>query len=137
VPHVKCPSCATVVRYADGYDPICPNCGFRGPAPGRVGRPDLAGAPAGSWAQQVQPPPNEAPENGMAIGALVCGIAGFVVGITAPIAVILGIVALNQRVDGAGRGMAITGIVLGGLVTLAYLLAVLFFFAVLRAIFGG
>lgn len=125
MPQVKCPACATVVTYVEGYDPICPKCGFRGPAPPR-GQPV---APTFSPLQDGQAPVSLAPENGMAIAALVCGLVGFLVGLTAPIAVILGVVALNQRVDGSGRAMAITGIVLGALVTIGYLLLFLFIMA--------
>lgn len=89
-------------------------------------------APVFSPLPDGQVPANQAPENGMAVAALVCGIAGLLVGITAPIAVVLGIVALNQRVDGSGRGMAIAGIVLGALVTLGFIL----FFMFIAALFA-
>lgn len=54
--------------------------------------------------------------NGLAITALCCGIAGFVP-FAAVVAIVLGIVALNQlkRVVQSGRGMAVAGIVLGAL----------------------
>ena len=129
MPQVKCPSCATIVTHAAGYDPICPNCGFRGPAPSRPGAPAAYATPLFSSPPDTQLSAQQAPQNGLAIGALVCGITGFLVGITAPIAVILGIIALNQRVDGSGRGMAIAGIVLGALVTIGYLLFFMFIVA--------
>lgn len=52
--------------------------------------------------------------NGLAIAALCCGIAGLFP-VAAVVAIVLGVVALNQlkyRIQ-RGRGMAITGIVLG------------------------
>jgi hypothetical protein len=65
--------------------------------------------------------------NGLAIAALCCGIAGFVP-FAAVVAIVLGIVALNQlkRVVQAGRGMAVAGIVLGAIwiVGIAALLAI-------------
>jgi uncharacterized protein DUF4190/putative regulator of septum formation len=61
----------------------------------------------------------EVKTNGLAIAALICGLAGFVVGISAPVAVGLGIAALVQikRRGEQGTGLAVGGIVTGGLVT--------------------
>ncbi|GAB10437.1 hypothetical protein GOARA_056_01850 [Gordonia araii NBRC 100433] len=60
--------------------------------------------------------------DGLAIASLVCGALGLTCCLTGPIALILGIMSLrNQNRDGTGggsnRGMAIAGIVLGGLAT--------------------
>ncbi len=59
--------------------------------------------------------------NGLAIAALCCGIAAFVplVGV---VAIVLGVVALHQLRSGhhRGRGLAVTGIVLGALGSLAW-----------------
>ena len=80
----------------------------------------------GQPAQLAQPglpfaPPGPASRNGLAIAALCCGIAAFIplVGV---VAIVLGVVALHQLRGGfqRGRGMAITGIVLGALGTLAW-----------------
>ena len=131
MPQVKCPSCATIVTYATGHSPVCPDCGFREPAPIQPGAPGVT--PVFSPLPDGQVPANNAPENGMAIAALVCGVAGFMVFFTGPVAVILGIVALNQRVDGAGRGMAIAGIVLGSLVTIGAILLFVFIFSMMGA----
>jgi hypothetical protein len=60
----------------------------------------------------------------MAIGSLATGIGGFCVPIAAPVAVGLGIAALVQikkRQDN-GKGMAIAGLILGGLTTVGWLL---------------
>jgi uncharacterized protein DUF4190/putative regulator of septum formation len=60
--------------------------------------------------------------NGLATAALVTGIGGFLVGISAPVAVGLGIAALVQirkRQEG-GKGQAIAGLVLGALVTIGW-----------------
>ena len=55
--------------------------------------------------------------NGMAIAALVCGIAGFLCGLTGILAIIFGFVAKGQirQSNGTqrGDGMATAGIVLG------------------------
>jgi hypothetical protein len=58
--------------------------------------------------------------NPLAIASLVCGLGGLVVGITAPIGVILGIIALMQikKRKESGTAMAVVGIVVGGLLTL-------------------
>lgn len=137
MPKARCPNCGTIVTHATGYDPICPTCGFGREAANRApaAPPAFSAPPEAPGYGFSSPPTDQAmgpPQNGAAIGALVCGIAGFVVGITAPVAIVLGIVALNQRVDSSGRTMAIIGIVLGALVTIGYIL----FFMFLAAIFG-
>jgi hypothetical protein len=71
--------------------------------------------------QPPPPPPSPgAPSpgqgtNGLAIASLVCGILGWLCGIGAILAIILGFVAKNQiRTSGqSGDGMATAGIVLG------------------------
>jgi hypothetical protein len=69
---------------------------------------------------QPPPPPVPRPVSNVAMTSMVLGIAGVVVGvclcgIPQVIAVIFGHMGLNQTQDGrlAGRGMAITGLVLG------------------------
>jgi hypothetical protein len=54
----------------------------------------------------------------------VCGLGGFFIGISAPVAIGLGIAALVQisRRQQTGKGMAIAGLVIGSLVTLGYIL---------------
>lgn len=130
MPKAKCPSCGTIVTYQAGYSPICPTCGFGKGAAQPAQRP---AAPAPAFSELPPEAPPAQPQNGLAIAALVCGIAGFLVGITAPVAIVLGIVALNQRVDSAGRAMAIAGIVLGAVLTIGFILILLFF----AALFGS
>ncbi|MGW7687026.1 DUF4190 domain-containing protein [Kribbella sp. NPDC054772] len=62
--------------------------------------------------------------NGLATAALVTGLGGIFVGLSAPVAIGLGIAALVQikRRGQAGKGMAIAGLVIGSLVTLGYAL---------------
>jgi hypothetical protein len=62
--------------------------------------------------------------NGLAIASLATGIGGFCIGLASPVAVGLGIAALTQikRRGGDGKGMAIAGLVLGGLGTIGWLL---------------
>lgn len=64
--------------------------------------------------------------NALAIAALVCGLGGIVVGLSAPVAIGLGIAALVQisRRPQAGKGMAIAGVVIGALVSLGYALLI-------------
>nr|WP_238350673.1 DUF4190 domain-containing protein [Kribbella shirazensis] len=68
--------------------------------------------------------PGQGGTNGLATAALVCGLGGFVVGVSAPVAIGLGIAALVQisRRQQTGKGMAIAGLVIGSLVTLGYAL---------------
>lgn len=74
---------------------------------------------------------------GLAVASMVVGIVSFFIGwcgwfIPLPITgLVLGIVALQKanRGQAGGKGMAITGIVLGGLATLASILAIIAFLA--------
>jgi hypothetical protein len=102
--------------------------------PPHPGHPDFPGQ-AGQPGQPSQPgqvdqygpgglpfaPTGPPRRNGLAIAALCCGVAGLipVVGV---VAIVLGVIALHQLRGGfqRGRGMAITGIVLGALATLAW-----------------
>jgi hypothetical protein len=68
------------------------------------------------------------------IVALVCGILGFLTGITAIPALIFGIIGVvnsGEGTDYGGEGMGIAGIVLGGLVILLFIAML----AILAAIF--
>ena len=66
--------------------------------------------------------------NGMAIAAMVCGICGFLCLIPGVVGIILGGVSLPQikRSGQAGRGMAITGMVMGVLWIVAFILLIIF-----------
>jgi hypothetical protein len=77
------------------------------------------------WKPPPPPPYPAAPQQGLAAASLVLGIVSITVGwccsfgvITAPVAVVLGIVALvqikNDPKKNAGKGMAIGGIATGG-----------------------
>ncbi|MFD7153908.1 DUF4190 domain-containing protein [Kribbella sp. NPDC059898] len=61
--------------------------------------------------------------NGLATAALICGLGGLVIGITAPVAIGLGIAALVQikHRNQEGKGMAIAGLAIGAVLTLAYI----------------
>ncbi|MEV6411660.1 DUF4190 domain-containing protein [Kribbella sp. NPDC051718] len=69
--------------------------------------------------------------NALAIASLVCGLGGLVVGITAPIGVILGIIALVQikAKKESGTAMAVVGMIVGGLITLFGIVLILAFVA--------
>lgn len=89
--------------------------------------------PQGPGAAHYQPAPHRpAPRtflpmppgtNSSAVAALICGVAGTFVGITAIPAVILGHKARREirRTGEQGDGMALAGLVLGWLVTAAFL----------------
>ncbi|MFT4202161.1 DUF4190 domain-containing protein, partial [Gordonia sp. (in: high G+C Gram-positive bacteria)] len=105
-----------------------PPTGYQAPVPqpgyGTAPTPDPYAAAYGYQAYPVA----AASTSGLAIAALVTGLAGLVLcGFTGPIALILGIVALKQANDAVApnssdKPMAITGIVLGGLMTLGWVL---------------
>lgn len=97
-----------------------------GPVPPQYGVPQY-GAPPG------YAPPNgygygypasQGGTNGLAIAAMICGICGFACLVPGLVGIILGIVSLPQikRNEQSGRGMAITGIVLGSLWIVAFIL---------------
>lgn len=69
--------------------------------------------------------------NGLAIAALVCGILwGF--GVLAVLALVFGIIALQQikKREESGRGLAIAGIILGGIGVLGAISSIIFVVAV-------
>jgi rRNA maturation protein Nop10 len=99
------------------------------------------GATPGAWT----PPPAPAPmpgmgypgiqgqEKGLATAALICGILSLVCfTLLGPVAIVLGIMALNKAKNdparyGAGRGMAIGGIATGSVATFLFFLVILLF----------
>ncbi len=67
--------------------------------------------------------------NGMAVAAMVLGIASFVFWICCIPAIILGIVSLNQiknNPEMEGKGMAMAGLICGGIVLILGILVVIF-----------
>lgn len=135
MPKAKCPTCATVVSYVAGYDPICPSCGFRGtaPAPPVATTPTWIPAPTPGAAAGPAPVPHSqatvqpaGPQQGMAVGAFVCGLVGFAIPPLSLVAVILGAVAMSNadrdpRSHG-GKGLAVAGLILGIIVGVFWLL---------------
>jgi hypothetical protein len=100
-----------------GPDTWQPAAGPSGPTGWPPPRPDQGGQPPYGWAPAY---PGNAGTNGFAIAAFVLAIPPvcmFTVGVGSLLGVIFGIIGLRQtRRDGSrGRGMAITGIVLGAL----------------------
>jgi hypothetical protein len=85
----------------------------------------------GAWPQPYgygYPGGNSGGNNGLAIASLATGLGGFCVPFASPVALGLGIAALVQikrrQVD--GKGMAIAGLVLGALVTIGWILYIVF-----------
>jgi Domain of unknown function (DUF4190) len=105
---------------AAGYPPPPPGYG---PPPGYA--PPPAGYPAPDYAAYGPPAQKTNP---LAIGSLVASLVGFVpfcfFGIGSLIGIVLGIVALNQikQKGEGGRGLAIAGIIVGGVSLLASLI---------------
>lgn len=77
--------------------------------------------------------------NGMAVASMVLGIVSVCIGICAPIALILGLVALSQikKTGQPGKGMAITGVILGAIFTFLMIIGIIMQFAMGIAIMGG
>lgn len=92
------------------------------PAPLSVPAPMAPNAP--QLHQVVYPAhvPIQAPTNGMATASLVLGILGFFLPILSILALIFGGIGISNANQGAtGKGLAITGLVLGIIGTLALL----------------
>lgn len=82
-------------------------------------------------------PAGGAPADGLAIASMVCGILGLFLFFPAIPAVVLGIISLGRfKRDPqyrTGKGMAIAGVILGGLVILAFIIILL----IVLAFLGG
>ena len=80
-----------------------------------------------------------APRNTLALITLILGIAGFFTGITGLAAIVTGHISLGQikKSGEEGRGLALTGLILGYVTVGLTILAVLFFVVVFGALFAG
>jgi len=80
------------------------------------------------------------PNNGMATASMVLGLIGFFAcGVTSVLAIIFGHVAQAQikRTGEGGSGMAVTGLILGYIVTLGWILFWIFYIGLWAAIVGS
>jgi uncharacterized membrane protein len=82
--------------------------------------------------QPYQAYPPVRPTNGLAVAALVCGIAAFVTGFTCIPAIICGHMARRQirRTGEQGDGLAVAGLILGYVSVVLFIVAVLALVAV-------
>jgi Domain of unknown function (DUF4190) len=75
-------------------------------------------------------PPMAPSSSGLAITSMICGILGLCVGLLGVVAVICGHIALSQIKSSAGRltgrGMALTGLILGYIEIALMLLIIIF-----------
>ena len=97
------------------------------PPPGGYGYPPPAPGGSGGY-----PPGTGYPQpvgtNGFAIAALACALVGLVCfGTGSFLGIVFGFIALNQikRTGQNGRGMAITGIVIGAVITVGWVILIL------------
>jgi hypothetical protein len=94
------------------------------------------------YSAAVPPPPPFSPayahpalgpsrSNGPAVTSLVCGIAGIIPFVPSLLAMVFGLVGLNRakQLGGAGRGMAISGLILGVLGLVVWTLGFTLFFS--------
>lgn len=77
--------------------------------------------------------------SGLAIASLVTSLVSFLLPITAPVGLVLGILALNgiKRDGTQGRGLAIGGIAVGGVMTLAFVFGVIALLGLIAAFPGS
>lgn len=76
-------------------------------------------------------PPPQNRTNGMALASLICSVAGLVTcALSSVVGVILGVVALGQikKTGEEGRGMALAGVIVGGVVTALMIVGVILYF---------
>ncbi|GAA1149855.1 hypothetical protein GCM10009630_55290 [Kribbella jejuensis] len=66
--------------------------------------------------------------NGLATASLICSLAGLLIGLSAPVGIVLGIIALSQikKRNQDGKGMAIAGVIIGSVLTVGTILLFLF-----------
>jgi hypothetical protein len=96
------------------------------------GQPTYGQPPAGQppYGQTGYPAPGGYPPprktNGLAIAALVCSLAAFVTCISAPVGIVLGVIALSQikKTGEEGRGMALAGVWIGSIFTALAVIAI-------------
>lgn len=132
---------------SSGYPPSQPPPGYPPGYPPQSSAPPGypgAGYPPGYPPQTYAPGgypgtpyPAQLPNESLAIPAMVLGLVGIMCGITAPVGLIMGIISLSRINRSAntlgGRGMAITGIVVGGIITALMVIYLIFVVAVLRS----
>src|SRR5271165_4636987 len=72
-------------------------------------------------------PANPPPTSGLAIASLVCGVAGVLICVSAPVGLVLGIIARNRIKQSAGRlsgsGLALAGIITSSVTAAVFLMA--------------
>ena len=101
------------------------------PVPGS--QPPPAYPPPGYPAPGGYPPPGYPPRagtNGMAIGSLVCSVAGLACyGIPSIVGIVLGVVAMNQikQTGQEGRGMALAGVIVGGVAVVLWIIGIILY----------
>ena len=90
--------------------------------------------------QQPYPPyaayPPAPPTNGLAIAALVCGVGGFVIGLSFIPAIICGHLARRQirQTGEQGAGMALAGLILGYVGTALFIVLIAVFVLIMNKI---
>jgi hypothetical protein len=146
------PQPGTPPPYGGQPQPGQPQYGTYGPPPGAYGPPPGGysggpyGPPPGGYSgtgPYGQPGPYgwpARPTNSLAIAALSCGIGQIIAGPLAGIpAIILGFMSMSQieRSGEQGRGMAITGAVLGIVGTILFIVLILFIVAAFHRVEQG
>jgi hypothetical protein len=90
------------------------------------------GYPAAGYGGYGYGAPAAPPTNSLAMAAMICSLVGFATCITAPIGAILGHVArkqIRERGEG-GDGMALTGIIVGWILTALFVALIIFYVVV-------
>jgi hypothetical protein len=111
-----------------GYPPPgFPAPGYPAPGHQQPGYPPPYPPYAGGYPYDPYRAAQPAGTNGKAIAALVCALTGLLCGLPAVVGVVLGIIAMREtrRTGQDGWGLALAGVIVGGLITAGMLLYVL------------
>lgn len=128
--------------YSDGWSqpggyppPGYPAPGYPGAGHQQPGYPPPYPPYVGGYPYDPYRPVRPPGTNGKAVAALVCALSGLLCGLPAIAGVVLGIIAMREtrRTGQDGWGLALAGLIVGGLITAVMILYVLLFIGMIAS----